>query len=91
MHRKCDMVMMLNTHAQKEQHAYDAEHECTERTTCIVMMLSLQKRRKNHMFMILKTHAQKEPNHMFMILNTHVQKVCTTHPTVLSTDIVIIQ
>ena len=75
--RKNKIVMILNTHVQKEQHSYDAEaeHACTERTTCMVMMLSMIKRRKNH---------------MFMILNTHAQKVCTTHPTVLSTDIVII-
>ena len=74
--RKNIIVMILHTHAQKKQHSYDAEHACTERTTCMVMMLSMKKRRKNH---------------MFMILNTHAQKVCTTHPTVLSTDIVIIQ
>ena len=76
MFRKNKIVIMLNTPAQKEQHSYDAEHACKERTTCMVMMLSMKKRRKNH---------------MFMILNTHAQKVCTTHPTVLRTDIVIIQ
>ena len=76
--RKNNIVMILNTHVQKEQHSYDAEaeHACTERTTCMVMMLSMKKCRKNH---------------IFMILNTHAQKVCTTHPTVLRTDIVIIQ
>ena len=50
--------MLLNKHAQKEQHSYDAEQQKEPHT--VVLMLN--------------THAQKEQHSYSMMLNVHVER-----------------